>query len=133
MTHDCERCAHRLICEWCVENSTFRMPETDGKCGMYLPDEEQREAMRVTWEDLKTYKKMKRRAWIALFAYAAAIFIYPLADMTVLGFPIWVVGWTAGLVGWWFLVPIQSALICALRNKIKEVSYMAKKEIKDRK
>lgn len=42
MTHDCERCAHRLICEWCVENSTFRMPENDGKCGMYLPEEKSR-------------------------------------------------------------------------------------------
>lgn len=120
MAHECERCAHRLICEWCVENSTFRMPETDGKCGMYLPDEEKREAMRVTGEDIKTYKKMKRRAWIVLFAYAAAMLIYPFAAMTILDFPIWVVGWIATLVGWGFMVPSQSALIWAIRDKIDE-------------
>ena len=76
--------------------------------------------MRVTREDLKTYKKMKRRAKIALFAYAAAMFIYPFAAMTVLDFPIWVVGWIATLVGCGFMVPSQSALIYALRDKINE-------------
>lgn len=121
MAHDCERCAHRLICEWCVENSTFRMPETDGKCGMYLPEEETPKAIHETEEDLKTYKTMKRRALVVLIAYAAAMFIYPFAAMTVQGFPIWVIGWIATLVGWGFMITSQSALILALDEKIKEV------------
>lgn len=121
MTHDCERCAHRLICEWCVENSTFRMPETDGKCGMYLPEGKKPQALHETEEDLKTYKTMKRRAWIVLIAYAAAMLIYPFAERAVMGFPIWVVGWIAAMVGWWFMVPSQAAFIRALDEKIEEV------------
>lgn len=116
MTHDCERCAHRLICEWCVENSTFRMPETDGKCGMYLPEEKSRPSK----EDIKTYRIMKIKAVIALTAYAAAMLITPFAGRVIYGFPVWVAVWISCLIGWWCMTGSQYALIQALNEKIKE-------------
>lgn len=128
MTNQCKGCIHRPICEWCHENSAFKFPEREGGCDLYHPDEEREEALRDTGEDLKTYKKMERRAKIVLFAYAAAMFIYPFAAMTILKFPIWVVGWIATLVGWGFMVPSQSAFIYALRDKIKEVEELHGKE-----
>lgn len=116
MTHDCERCAHRLICEWCVENSTFRMPENDGKCGMYLPQEKSRPSE----EGIKRCRTMRIKAVIALIAYAAAMFIAPFAGRVIYGFPVWVAVWISCLIGWWCMTGSQFALIQALGEKIRE-------------
>lgn len=116
MTHDCERCAHRLICEWCVENSTFRMPENDGKCGMYLPEEKSRPSE----EDIKMYRAMRIKAVIALISYATAMCILPLVGRVLFGFPAGVAVWIYCLTGWWCMEGNQRALIRALNEKIKE-------------
>lgn len=129
MTNQCKGCIHRPICEWCHENSAFKFPEREGGCDLYYPDEERREARRVTRVDLKTYKKMERSAGIGLIAYAAVMIIYSFATQklldspattTVLDSKIWFVGWIAMMVGWAFMVPNLSALRRALRDTINE-------------
>lgn len=50
----CERCVHQLICEWCAENTKFKMPNGDNKCQMYNTDfDDVEEAVSVAFRDAK--------------------------------------------------------------------------------
>lgn len=35
---NCARCTHRLICEWCAENTNFKFPQPSGTCDMCNTD-----------------------------------------------------------------------------------------------
>ena len=38
MAAECKRCVHYPICEWCVENTDFRLPKENGICQMCNTD-----------------------------------------------------------------------------------------------
>lgn len=38
MAADCKRCVHYPICEWCAENTDFRLPKENGICQMRNTD-----------------------------------------------------------------------------------------------
>lgn len=124
MSRKCNDCVHCPICEWCAENSEFKMPETADRCGMYHTEEKTQH----TEEDRKQYIRMRCRARIGMIAYIAAMFIYPFADRTVYGFPIWVVGWVATIIGWWCIAPSVMALMQTLDENIREVEEQNGKE-----
>ena len=50
----CERCVHRPICQWCAENTEFKMPKYDRKCDMLNTDfDDIEEAVSVAFREAK--------------------------------------------------------------------------------
>ena len=69
----CERCVHKLICEWCAQHTDFTMPQDDGRCDLRNTDfDDLEEAVSVSikeakecWEDARedTYDPTKAAFW----------------------------------------------------------------------
>ncbi len=79
-------------------------------------------------ENLRLFKKMKRRMLITWICWGVAMVVYPLAAKTVGGFPLWVVGWLASLIGWWSWCHHATPLTGVITEEIKTLENKGQEE-----
>ena len=80
-------------------------------------------------DEIRLFRKMRRRMVITWICWGVAMVGYPLATRTVGVFPLWMVGWLASLIGWWNWYNLASPLGMYLKE---EIEHLERKEKEDK-